>query len=329
MPTSAMRNVWYLTLLSVLALTAPVLAGQKTVMIVYSYDQELAWTKQCDQGIRGALPEDVRIERVFMDTKRIPQDQFAARVASVLETFRRLQPDLVMLSDDNALRLVGPEIAGTGVPVVYLGINGNPRDYFASLPENVIGVLERIPLFHWVRILFEIMPGAESLLVLMDDSPTSEAIIKSAFAGRRIVLFSGKRIWWETTGSWERWQRNVLETRAQVILMPIYHALKDATGAHIPFDQVVSWTSANSRVPVFATQDYAVGDDGVVGALVIFGEEHGRLAGALAREILNGRPIRDLSTADDQQGALFFNRRQLERFGLVLPQRIREKAVFQ
>lgn len=328
MSRTTMKAVILLTFLGVLALCAPTWARQRTVLVIYSYDEELAWTRQCDKGIREALPDDVHIERIFMDTKRIPTEEFEDRAASALLQFERIQPDLVMLSDDNALRLVGPEIATSGVPVVYLGINGNPRDYFVLLPSNVTGVIERIPLFHWVRVLFEIMPDAQSLLVLMDDSPTADAIIKAAFKGRTVVMFNGKKIWWKKAADWKTWQEHVRETESQAILMPIYHALKDTGGEHVPFDKVISWTSKHTRVPVFATQDYAVGDDGVIGSFVIVGEEHGRLAGNLAREILEGGRIEELSTADDQPGALYFNQKQLDRFGLVLPGSIRERAQY-
>lgn len=321
---------------SVLALLAVVLlmcgsislAGQKTVMIVYSYDERLTWTRQCDRGIRDALPDDIVIERFYMDTKRIPRHEFEGRARKAMEEFARLQPDLVIVSDDNALRLIGPEIAATGTPLVYMGINGNPRDYFKELPDNVVGVMERVPLFHWSRLLFDIVPGAQSILVLMDDSPTADAIIKSSFRGRNTVTVDRKAVAWKKAENWSAWQRFIKQPEYDIVLMPIYHALKDADGRHIPFNEVILWTSENSPVPVFASQDYAVGDQGVVGAFVIVGEEHGRLAGRIARRVLDGRPIQGLLAERGQQGALYFNPRQLRRYGIVLPKPIRERAVF-
>ncbi|MCJ2163412.1 MULTISPECIES: ABC transporter substrate binding protein [unclassified Pseudodesulfovibrio] len=328
MSKRTMRNSWFVVLTFVLALAMPSLAEQRTVLIVYSYDEGLAWTRQCDKGIREALPGDVSIERLFMDTKRIPQEKFISRAEMVVKEFRRIQPDLVMVSDDTALRLVGPEIAATGVPVVYFGINGNPRDYFVSLPKNVTGLIERIPLLHWVRILFDIIPEADSLLVLMDTSPTADAIIKSSFRGRDWIEFEEKTVGWKKATDWADWQRSVLESESEIILMPIYHSLKNENGTHIPYDEVVSWTSKNSPVPVFATQDYAVGDQGVIGALVVFGEEHGRLAGVIAKKILDGISVLDLSTADDQHGIMYFNPKGLKRFDIHLPKAFEGKVIY-
>lgn len=301
-------------------------AESKTVLIVYSYSEGLIWTRQCDEGIRRALPENVHVERLYMDTKRIPQEEFESRAQGVLDAFRRMQPDLVMLGDDNALRLIGPEVAASHIPVVYLGINGNPRDYFTSLPDNVIGVIERMPLLPWARLLFDIVPSADSMLVLMDDSPTADAIIRSSFYGKRFLSLNGKDIVSEKVKNWSSWRRLIVESKYDIILMPVYHSLVDADRGHIAFDDVVAWTSENSRVPVFASQDYAVGDHGVVGALSVDGEKHGRIAGLMAKGLLEGRPAAELAVADDQQGVFYFNIRQLQRFGLVLPEELKRKA---
>lgn len=323
------RSVFCLFFVSIMVFVIPPSwAASKTVMVVYSYDEALPWTQQCDLGIREALPGNVSIERFYMDTKRIPEDDFENVAKAAIEEFKRIQPDVVMLSDDNALRLLGPELAATGVPVVYLGINGNPRDYFDWLPHNVTGVIERIPLLHWVRVLFDIMPDAHSVLVLMDDSSTAAAIIKSSFKEKKAIKFGGADIYWVKAKDWLSWQRCVLDLQYDFLVMPIYHTLKDETGTHIPVGRVISWTSQHSTVPVFASQDYAVWDQGVVGALSIAGEEHGRYAGRLVADILSGTPVSELLSGDDQHGQLFFNRTQLHRFKLVLPEALKGEVVF-
>lgn len=309
-----------------LVIGIPSLAASKKVLIIYSYDEKLPWTQQCDRGIREALYDNVSIERFFMDTKRISEEEFKRVAQASIEEFERIQPDLVMVSDDNALRLIGHKLASTGIPVVYLGINGNPRNYFEELPQNVTGVIERIPLLSWVRILFSVVPDSQSVLVLMDDSSTAEAIFSSTFKNKKAVKFGDARIYWVKAKDWTSWKRCVLDLQYDILVMPIYHALNDESGVHVSVENVVSWTSANSRVPVFASQDYAVGDEGVVGALSIAGVEHGQYAGRIARNILEGVPVGDLLSGDDQEGELFFNRKQLRRFGLALPETIKRKA---
>lgn len=303
-------------------------AAEQSVLIIHSYEESLEWTQQCNRGIMSSLPDGVSTHTIYLNTKKIPQSEFQAAAQAALAEYRRLQPDVVMLGDDNALRLLGPMIAEDGTPVVYFGINGNPRWYFDELPPNVYGVIERIPLFHWIRLLLDIVPGARNVLVLADSSPTADAILDAAFHGRHSIDLHGKSIRWRKARSWEQWQDCVQKGGWDIILTPIYHALQDESGQHVDYTTVVSWTSEHSPVPVFAAQDYAVGDNGFVGALVLVGDEHGRLAGRIVRDILEGKDSRAISTNDDQQGELFFNRKQLDRFGIILPEGLERKISY-
>lgn len=321
------------------ALSAPLLvllllgswasAGQGNVLVVQSYSRDLAWTRQCDRGIAEALADKASIVTVYLDTKPTPPEEHVRKADEALDLFRRLSPDVVLLGDDNALRLLGPAIADTGTHVVYFGINNNPRIYFERLPDNVTGIIERIPLFPWIRLIKEMLPGADRILVLMDDSPTADAIVRSVFRGKLRLIYDEGLVERRATGSWEEWKRIVAGADEEdLIVMPVYHTLKDVNGAHVPYDRVVAWMSENSPIPVFATQDYAVGDDGVVGAYVVQGEDHGRIAARMAKAILDGREVRQVSALGDQEGRLYFNEKQLARFGIVLPESIRARAEF-
>jgi len=319
----------FIAVLTVLMLAGGLAAAQKKVLVIHSYDEELAWTQQCNRGIVSVLSPGTDLRYFYLDTKRIPASAFQARADEAMAVFREFKPDLVMLGDDNALRLLGPAIADTGTSVVYFGINNNPRIYFERLPDNVTGIIERIPLFPWIRLIKEMLPGADRILVLMDDSPTADAIVRSVFRGKLRLIYDEGLVERRATGSWEEWKRIVAGADEEdLIVMPVYHTLKDVNGAHVPYDRVVAWMSENSPIPVFATQDYAVGDDGVVGAYVVQGEDHGRIAARMAKAILDGREVRQVSALGDQEGRLYFNEKQLARFGIVLPESIRARAEF-
>ncbi|WP_022662245.1 ABC transporter substrate-binding protein [Paucidesulfovibrio longus] len=305
-------------------------AGQFKVLVVHSYHREMPWTVQCDRGIHEILGEIAQLDMVYLDTKRIPESEFAGRAEAAMDVFRRVDPDLVMLGDDNALRLLGPRMADSGKPVVFFGINNNPRKYFREgIPGNVTGVLERVPLFPWLRHLIRIIPDPKTALVLMDDSPTSRAIVEVNFMDRKQVFLDRVSVGYEMAANWAEWQQVILGHRKyDFITMPLYHNLRDASGRYVPVEEVIRWTSEHSPVPIFAYQDYAVGDDGAVGSYVIFGEQHARLAALIARDILEGKTPRPPSASMDQQGTFFFNKKQLARFGLTLPEDIRSRAEF-
>ena len=305
-------------------------APGKSVLIIQSYHGKLPWTGQCEEGIMAALGPDYHIRTFYMDTKRVPEAMFSQRAREAWQSFEELRPDLLMVGDDNGLRLLASRIEKTDTPVVYFGINHNPRKYFSGRhPANVTGVLERLPLFPWLRYLKQIMPGAKRVMVLMDNSPTSRSIVLRTFQNRDEIRILGALTGYRLTNDWKTWTDLVKGTDAHMIVMPTFHSLKKKDGGIVDYMDVIAWTSANAGVPLFSLQDYVVGPQGAAGAYTVFGRNHGRMAGELARQILEeGKSPRQLSPITDEQGQFFFNHRQLDRFGLTLPPGIAAQARF-
>lgn len=304
------------------------LARTPVVLIVESYHPVLAWTAQCEEGIREALDGGFDVRSFFMDTKRIPESDFALSASRAWEAFQSIKPDLVMLGDDNALSMLGPRVAETGTPIVYFGINNNPRNYFTQLPSNMAGVLERTPVIPWLRHLTEIMPLARRVLVLLDNSLTSDSIVDLVFQGRAYIHVGKLAVEFHVASDWADWQDRIREASDyDFVLTPTFHALRSSEG-YIDIPDVVSWTSSNSPVPVFSNQDYTIGEDGFTGALVLVGTQHGRLAGEIARRILEGTfSPQNAPFLTDRAGQFYFSRKQLDRFGILLPEEIRGNSL--
>ncbi len=309
--------VWLLAGMAVSLYAEP----QKKALIIESYHPDLAWTHQCEQGIIEVLGKDCSVSAVYMDTKRVPEKEFALKAEMAWKTYQALKPDLVFIGDDNALKLLGPRFAKTDVPVVFFGINDNPRNYFDSLPANMTGILERTPVIPWVRHLERVVPWARNALILMDRSLTSEAILDVVFQGRKKLVVGRVSLEYRLVGDMDTWKKTVLHSKKMdYILMPTFHAVKNGKGAPVSPEEVVAWTSANSQVPVFTNQDYAVWDKGGVGAYVLYGKAHGKMAAKIALDILEKRSVpARIPPVTDRDGAFYFNRKQLKRFGLVLP----------
>lgn len=308
----------------------PLLADDKTILIIESYHPVLAWTAQCEEAISDTLSDVYRIDHFYMDTKRIPASQFEHQAKRAWQTFLDKKPDLVMLGDDDALRLLGPRFTETDVPVVYFGINSNPRNYFDKLPENMTGVLERTPVIPWLRFLKAILPKADSALLLMDDSPTSHAISSLVFQEKDQLIVGGITTQIKLVGTFEEWQRTITGTgNHDFVLIPTFHSLKDRHNNPVSIRQVIEWTSANSTVPVFSNQDYTVDDLGVTGAYAIYGKAHGKLAAEIALMVLEDKKLpSQITPQTDNEGAFYFNKKQLARFRLNLPEEIQKQATF-
>lgn len=305
-------------------------ADKAKVLVIESYDPRLEWTAQCEKGIASVLEDQAALSYFYMDTKRIPETEFPVQANMAWDLYLKEKPDLVMIGDDNGLRLLGPRFAQTATPVVYFGINNNPRHYFETMPENITGLLERTPVIPWLRYLKRIMPRADSALVLMDSSPTTQAIVEVTFQGKTHLNVGGIQAEYHIADNWDQWRDYITNSgKYSLLLLPTFHAVKDKDGHHMSVKDVIEWTSAHSPSPLFTNQDYTVSDTGVAGAYVIFGESHGKQAAEIARDILLGKQrVGQIPPKTDRTGKFYFNKKQMGRFKLEIPREISSQAIF-
>ena len=132
-----MKIYWIIAMAVIgLSLGGNICQAQEKVLVIHSYDQDLDWTKQCNRGISGVLADTAALEFVYLDTKRIPESAFRQRADEAMETFRRFAPDVVMLGDDNALRLLGPMIGETGTRHCVFRHQRQPSQLFSADAEK-------------------------------------------------------------------------------------------------------------------------------------------------------------------------------------------------
>lgn len=303
-----------------------------TIFLVNSYHQTHPWVAAHNQAFRAALQSRVHIEIFDMDTKRLPKTEHNAQAACAMEKYNELQPDIVVLCDDNALRHLGRKIAAQGTPVVYLGINANPRD---SLPGNdlpITGVLERPLLKRSILYLQQIQKKSlQRCLVLLDDSPTSRSIFQDIFYNTSKHDFSGVQTDILLCNDWDTWL-NTASTASQqgydLIITGLYHTLQNSQGAPIDSEKAISEIANRCSVPLFGIWDFNIGPGKAVGGLVLSSAPQGERAAQIVADILRGRDIHSILPTTTTRGELFFSRSGLRKWGLQLPPALRAKVSF-
>ncbi|RMF15965.1 MAG: sugar ABC transporter [Gammaproteobacteria bacterium] len=306
----------------------------KTVLLIESYHADYPWDASYVKGIEETFGGKYTLERFQMDTKRIPKDQFGKKAEEAWAKFQAVKPDLVMLGDDNALKFLGQRINDTGTPVVFLGINSNPRDAGVDKMKNVVGVLER-PLFkRSISELDKVMKGQlKRMLVLFDSGTTSQAAVKEAFGGRSSMKVGKTQLDLKLIGNIDEWKQAVLDSQKNgydALIIGLYHTITDAGGTHVPAGDVLKWTSENTPLPPFAFWDFAVGADKAAGGLVLFGESQGQAAAQIADQILRGTPVGSINPRFriGEKGRFYFSRTQMQKWGLKLPAHLETRAVW-
>lgn len=294
------------------------------ILIVESYHEEYDWDRSYKEGIKEKLGNDYELISFQMDTKRVPESQYENKANEAFEIFRSIKPALVILGDDNALKYLGPKLADTSVPVVYLGINRNPQDYLTNGTLNFTGVLERPLLKRSVYTLTRILgPQMKKVLVLFDSGTTSKASIEHVFKGRTQVELSGIIVDLKLIGNWDVWKETVVDARKNgydALFVGLYHTIFDQTGKHVNANNVLNWTNENTPVPHFGFWDFSVGQDKTIGGLVLYGKQQGLAAGEIALRILAfDKKPNDIIPKIAERGRYLFSKNQLEKYQLQLP----------
>ena len=96
-------------------------------------------------------------------------------------------------------------------------------------------------------------------------------------------------------------------------------------GNNVPLDEVSQWTSENSPVPVFSFWSYSIGIGKTIGGLTISGEQQGQEAAKLVNDYFSSGELGSIVTP--ARGRFIFSEHELQRWGIVLPPYILEKAL--
>lgn len=319
-----------LCLLSLLCLSrpSPLLAADlqaAEILIIQSYSTSHPWVISNTQGLNARLSGAAQLHFFHLNAKSLTPSQLATQAEQAWLTYLKLKPTLVILSDDNAIDLLAKRIATAGTPVVYLGMNGNPRESGLYGLNNITGVLERPLIKRNITEMSQLLQAPKKALVLFDDSAVSRITLYETFHGADTWQIGNLQVDVKQSNEYNSWQQSISQAKAQgysLIFVGLYHTLRDPAGEHVDAEQALAWANGATSVPLFALWDFSVGAGKCVGGLVMSGYEQGSAAGDLALQILQGQAPKNLSPRTAARGEYLFSRQEMARWQLTLPTKL-------
>jgi len=258
------------------------------ILHIMSYHSPWKWTDDQFSGFKAGLA-GLNVEyRVYqMDTYRNSAEEWkqkAGREArAIIETWK---PDLIYLNDDDAQQYVGRYYVNSEIPFVFSGVNREPEEYGYAGSRNITGVLEQEHFVESVKLLKKIVPGVETIAVVLDEGVTWNGVVRR-MKQKQSLLPEVKIISWDVIGTFEEYKKKVMEYQKSadaVALLGIF-TFKDADGHNVPYQDVLKWTAEHSMLPDFSFWEDRI-SFGTLCAVTVSGYEQGRDAGKIARAIL-------------------------------------------
>lgn len=327
-------------------------AGPMTAVALFSYHPGFWVVEDENMGLIQGLEQfgyvegqNIVIHRYYMDTKRANktvEDQKAAADA-LLNKIQRINPDILFIYDDDALRHIGGKLLDTDLPVVFAGVNLLPTksDYawnkdgsFTALADslerpghNITGVQEKVHFTAGFQLLHRIAPQAKTALFLSDNSLIGTELIRTAGGEGALdnpFITIVKKAY---TDSFETLKELILghQDKVDSIVLFLPWTLEDKDGNHVPQDQVVRWMLKNSKRPGIAYLDI-LAEEGYLCGVVVDMVKQGFYAGILGSRILAGENPADMPVLDPVANRIMINLARARQLGLDIPFQIFEDA---
>ncbi len=295
-PLAAGLWVWAALPLS-LFLVQPVLRAQAAeappsanILILHSYDPTYNWSSEVALGLKAALEErpfHVAAWTEYLDSRRWTQQESWAWMNHVLARRYSRKFDLVIACDDAAveylLKAAPPALQRT--PVVFCGVGS--KALIDSLPrERFTGVHELSTASDFLDAALSFLPGARSVVVVTDNSPTGfehrefYGEISRARPQLRFRFLEGSRMPVEQI-------LEQLRTLPPGTLVVHTHFTRDSSGGYVSPRWMAEQVARASAAPVISPHVRLLGQ-GILAGNTSAGFAHGDLAGRMAVEVLHG-----------------------------------------
>ena len=290
---------------------------KKTVLFINSYHNGYKWSDSELEGVRTVLngsryKVDLQIE--YMDAKKFPYETLKENhFALFKEKFAGESFDIVVISDNDALNFVNQyrNELFPGVPVVFCGINDLME---ADLGEgNMTGVVEVYDLVATLNVAKKLHPKRDRVIVLIDSSTAGVTIKRQA---EKILeqTDTGLKVEFWIQLSLEEAQQRVshLPDDTFLFIAPYYQTIN---GRFYTSEEVSEAIYRHSTVPIYTAWEFMVGY-GAVGGRVLSGVEHGRMAGEMALQILEGKKADQIPILREPSGIYIFDYTVMEKLGI-------------
>ncbi len=320
-------------------------SDMKKAVILFSYRQGWWAVEDENRGITQGLADmgyiegqNIFIKRLYMNTKTVNKTprQMEAAAVDLIQQVKEIDPDVMFIMDDDALRHVGAKLLDTGLPIVFGGINlfvTDPdygwisetqraplADSLERPGHNITGVLERIAIPAGFNLLSQILPDSRTALFLSDKSFLSRQMLRAAGDQKAFSNLPMKIVRQLFTDDYEEMKKIILEYQDKVdcIVMFLPWTLVDGKGNHVPQDKVVRWILENNRRPGIAYLDI-LAEEGFLCGVVVDMEQQGVHAGIMAGRILEGEPAGKIPILDPVANRITINLARAQQLGVEIP----------
>ncbi|MBO1925099.1 ABC transporter substrate-binding protein [Thiomicrorhabdus sp. 6S3-12] len=281
---------------------------------IASYAPGYEWQDRLESALFNTLRKQCEVQTFYMDSKKLnTESQLEASGLKAKQFIEQTQPDLVIVSDDNAVEYVlAPYFNGSSLPFIFCGVNNSGINY--GLPySNTTGMLEIAPVRQLLELLFQINPGKTHVAYLAGPGTTAA---KNVAAFHQIVKefdIPSSAFQARTQEDWRQLFKQLQEDENTDII------LFDNFASFPQWDRDInlSWVKRYSKKLTVTNSDWVM--PYVMLGLANKPEEQGTWAGLSAIHTLNGMPINRQEVVANNSFVFWYNPTLIQESTSPLP----------
>ena len=288
------------------------------ILFISSYSYGWDTVQSQIEGIKDGIDDNTTVDYEFMDTKRVDDDTSRQMFYEGLKyRMSKVEPyDVVILGDDAALRFAmeNREELFADIPLVFEGINDEKLALTVSEDPLITGVLEKLSVEKNIDFARALMPDAQKVVAILDDTVTGQAERERFFSYQEkypdleFVEINSS----ELTGS--KLKQRISQVGKNNILIYIVMT-EDADGKHYSNKEAVKVITSAARTPVFRMVDGGIGE-GILGGNVVSMYKSGEIAAGIAMDIINGKETQKIGVVVDSPNIYCVDQQIMEKYEL-------------
>ncbi len=258
------------------------------------------------------------IDYKFMNTKVINDNESVRLFYETLkhELSHVDKYDAVIVGDDAALNfaLDYRRELFDDIPIVFEGINDIETAKNAALDDNITGVVEEMSYQDNIDIAMKIMPNAENIVAIVDDTVTGKGERKQFYenvSAYHQFKFSEINASKYTKDEFIQQIDAIQENTIVIYLI----CSEDKDGNTYSSKEVTDILTSHSVVPVFRLVQSGIGE-GLLGGNIVSHKESGKIAGEMVKQILEGTDCSAIEMVDKSPNMYYFDYSVMKKYDI-------------
>lgn len=292
----------------------PAKSGNINVLLINSYQQGHLWTDSLNSGINKSIKlyPEINLYIKNLDTKKFEQSKFEVEKRYIQDKYSGISFDGVLVTDNDALDFAFKYKGELfpNAPVVFAGIS-NPEDYPLE-NSDFYGFSETFDVEGMVNLVKSLLPNSKKLLVIVDQTTTGKIFREKLVAYQSrlndFTILLPKDIDEDSICS-------LCSQTPGLDAVYYFNINQDKYGRAVNNTQLFERIEKVTQVPVFSDEPTFLGK-GVVGGLYQSGIKQGEEAIKMLVKIISSTNRQSFSRINKTDQAYFFDRTELDRFGI-------------